>query len=274
MSILEYILISIVILLAAYLVLQRFVVRKIADDIVAQDRSAKLNYNDLAVSYLSLLTRELANELIQRDTEFFRRNFLLLTDEWRRIKETKGLSEKTLEQLSIKYPTYRSFAPYDVHDYVLVGEAAETLSNEELWECYRDAKLYAAILCDDGIGSPDRCHEYLKSLQETQLLNALHEAEDGYWALRVNDIDLYETGEVDTPKYKFTWLPDTMEKRVGVHLKEIDEYGIIGWFYDDKSYVSYYKSAASYDLEERFNDYKFKSFLSSRRDLSSIKKLQ
>lgn len=273
MSITEYALITIVILLLAYLFMQRYVIRAAADAITSKERAAKREYNNLAVSYLHLMCRELANELIQRDAEYFRRNYVQLTEEWRRLQNNHELANKTHEQLSLKYPSYQDFPPFDVHDYVLVGEAAEMHSNEELWQHYRDAKIYAAILCDDGVGSFEKCDEYLKSLDETNLLTALMEAEKEYHALRANGVR-FEDGEIDTARHTFIRLPAGIEKRIGVFIKSTMKYGVVAIFHDDQSYVSYYKSNRSFDKEEILIDVKLQNYLSPRTDLATIRKIE
>lgn len=272
MNITEYALITIVVLLIAYLFMQRYVIRAAADAIASKEKAAKLEYNNLAISYLHLLCRELANELIQRDAEYFRRNYVQLAEEWRHLNSNDELSNKTLEQLSLKYPSYQDFPPFDVHDYVLVGEAAEMHSNEELWQHYRDAKIYAAILCDDGVGSFEKCDEYLKSLDETNLLAALMEAEKEYHALRANGVR-FEDGEIDTLRHKFIRLPAGIENKIGVFIKSKMKYGVVAIFHDDQSYVSYYKSNRSFDKEEILIDVKLQDYLSPRTNLARIKKI-
>lgn len=272
MSVLECLLIITVSLLTIYVWVLRYDLKTRAAASVFKEKADKLNYNNLAVSYLDLLCRELANELIQRDANYFRNNFVQLSQEWKAIQNNKELLTKTLEHLSLKYEMYQDFSPFDVRNYVFVGEGAETCSNEELWERFKDAKLYSTLLCGDGIGSLDILNDYLKSVEETKLLYFLYEAETEYMALRANGVR-FTDGEIDTPRHTFTRLNPTLETRLGVFIKTEMKYGIIAKFYDSTSYASYYKSDKLFETEESLLDTKRINYLRQNTELRSIRKI-
>ena len=146
MTTLEYILIASVVILILYILALKFLVKVAGKQWNYEEQQSDNRYAEVAVFYLNTLSRELGNELVQRDPDFFERNNRLMLHEWSEIEGNNKRLDAMHTQLVTKYPMFRDFDTINCVDYCLVGERLEGEEDEALWSSYKDIKFFAEIL--------------------------------------------------------------------------------------------------------------------------------
>ena len=97
-------------------------------------------------------------------------------------------------------------------------------------------------------------------------------AEETYKNLRRHEISFDEQLCIDSQKYTFYLLNHFAETRVGVYLKTLELYGIIGFFSADEAFTTYYKSNRTFEQDETVLGYLDKDYLRSGKELTSIRR--
>jgi len=130
-----------------------------------------------------------------------------------------------------------------------------------------DWRLYG-----NGLTDKEKEHliDYVKEIEDTELLAHLHRAKEIYDLLRSNGVEaLEDEWKYETIEYKYKTVSHLFEFRVGVYVKELDRYGMWGEFFgDDKRYLSFYAG------DENFTEKEFgplnSSFAFPGKDYSTI----
>lgn len=219
--------------------------------------------HDLA-AYLRVLSREVANELMQRNPDLYYENFGRLLNDWGRLRnQSDEVKSARLKEITDIYITYEHFDEIQMtYPHFLYSEAFEHHDDESLWILFRDMRLFSALMREldefwSNAGQEIARDEhkeiwnYLHKTREAKLLvhlqNAVHVLKD----LERNDAKERETGwAFETSDYCFCRLAPTMELRWGIFVKELDEYGIYGVFHDDKTFESFYVSDERFERED------------------------
>lgn len=275
MTTLEYILTAALVILIIFIFAQNLLLRAAGKQWANDEKNSGNRYYEVAVLYLNILSRELGNELMQRDPDFFKRNKRLMLQEWSQIEGDKKQLDALHTQLARKYPMFQDFDIVECWDYVLVGEALDGRENEELWNVYKEIKFFSEILIekyeiyqtklkDQGL---DYFDEYLKRAAASKLISKLMQAEETYDALLENDVDFSDSDEIETDQYIFYRLTHEYYARLGIHLKDTNQYAIIDTYYDKDISKQYYET------NYRFNELDRKSFPFNEDYFSSRKKL-
>ena len=214
---------------------------------------------------LSVLSREIANEMMQRDSSKYKTNFNLLLQKWADIcDQNPAQKSKHLNEITSIYRSFRDFDELQTTPHVLYAEGFSGRTDEELWELYEGIRLYDALNCDLDeewklSGSSitqnemDDLAEYCIQLDDTKLLAHLHRAREQLHLLE--DFKAQEKeGDwlYETCNYKFRRVYHVAENRWGVYVKSMDRYGMWGYFAEEVSYTSFY--ASDEDFNERWID--------------------
>lgn len=238
--------------------------------------------------FLSVLSREIANELMERDTDKYKKNFERLYYKW---SELKAKDVKTqiahLEIITSKYARFLDFDELGTKAHVLYADAFSLQSDEDLWELYESIRLYDALSCEldddwrhSGTGIIERevthLREYCQKIRDTKLLAHLHKAREQLWLLQSSKAleEDADKGEwfYETKDYKFKRIPHFCESRWGVYVKSLNLYGMWGVFYDEVSYTSFY--AADEKFDEKYLDNLHVRICVDARSYSSIEKME
>ena len=209
------------------------------------------------------LLREIGNELISRDRQFYLDQFKDMFSEWQELKSSgkEELIDRSNE-ICKKFPMYSDFDYLQTWPHVIYPDAFIHETNDELWRIYKAIKFFHAIkleLDDTLIGLPspfnenekNHLKEYFQTLENTEMLANIHQAKDTFNLLRDNEVEYLEGDWIyETRKYKFKRVYHYSENRVGVYIKDIKKYGMWSWFVDDESKV--YRSF--YSTNERFEE--------------------
>ena len=228
------------------------------------DRLKRYQAND-QLEMLHAYARDTANEIILRDEQNFARNFAELCDEWKEI-ETKTLADKeeVLQEIVKEHPSYKDFNLNCSKLYVLAADGFDWESDEGLRKHYRDIRIYISLISElnptwkksPGI-FPDELEEvrkYCNRVTDTKLLAHLHRAKEHYDIFRFSkEWEESDTGEFETAQYLIKPTDSIAGIAYGAYVKEMDMYGKWDTFYDEKTYVTYYKSDASFKLEKPFD---------------------
>jgi hypothetical protein len=215
---------------------------------------------------LSVLAREAANELMQRDYKKYLDNFNRLFLKWGEIqKKEKSAKFAHLTTITSKYSLFSDFDELGTKAHIVYADGFSWKSNDELWDLYEAIRLFDALSCDlyddwRGRGTSitesehDHLKEYCAKLSDTMLLAHLHKARDMYFLLRANGVEEKSDSEwiYETTEYKIRRVYDVAEIRFGVYVKSMDRYGMWGLFADTVSYTSFY--AADADFNEEYLD--------------------
>lgn len=232
---------------------------------------------NLSASYYQALSMQLANELMNRDAQFYFNQYQRLWSKWKSLEKDEKLCKITADEIAHRKPLQEDFNITEVWDYVSVGRALETMTNETIWDAYEDIKLIQAaqdVLNNFG-GNPgfqqdskDHLYPYIKELEDTQFLIKMESAEETYSDLvHLNDVQPDpENSEVDTISYRFTKLSPRYGTRVGVHIKASDEYGVIE--YIDGS-INFSMTDRSYSSEKILRSHELFAYQSTRKEVSS-----
>ena len=98
---------------------------------------------------MSVLSREIANELIERDAEKYKKNFERLYDKWNEIKAKDVKSQRAhSEKITSKYASFLDFDELGTKAHVLYADAFGWKSDEDLWELYESIRIYDALSCE------------------------------------------------------------------------------------------------------------------------------
>jgi len=215
---------------------------------------------------LYALARELANEMMQRDYQKFRKNFERLYLKWKEI-EKSDISNKLAHytMISEKYKYFANFDEVETQSHVLYCDALSWKSDDDLWDLFENIRLFNALNCELDVNwrqvgavitedELNHLRKYCLKLGDTILLAHLHKARDQLSLLEINGKEFEYDGywHCETPDYKFRELRHPVEDRWGVYVKSLDRYGIWGTFYDRPSYVSFY--ASNENFEEKLLD--------------------
>jgi hypothetical protein len=231
----------------------------------------------LSASYYQALSMQLANELMNRDPQFYFNQYQRLWSKWKSLEKDEKLCKITANEIAHRRPLQEDFDIIEVWDHVSVGRALETMTNETIWDAYEDIKLIQAArdVLNNGGGNPgfeqdskDHLYPYIEELEDTQFLIAMEAAEETYSDLvHLNDVQPDpESLEINTTSYRFTNLSPLGGTRVGVHIKASDKYGIIEYI-DDRIHIS--KTDRFYSSVETLRRHELFAYQSTRKEVSS-----
>ena len=215
---------------------------------------------------LAILAREIANELMQRDAESYRKNFERLYEKWQAIEKKNAADKLAHAQIiTSKYATFLDFDELGTKAHVLYADGFSWKSDDDLWGLYESIRLYDALNCNldeewrrNGAGITEKelehLNEYCKKLSDTKLLAHLHKAREQLWFLKNSNVEGDNEGDwlYETIDYKIRPVPHFAESRWGVYVKKLDRYGMWGVFVDEVAYTSFY--AADENFEEDYLD--------------------
>lgn len=213
--------------------------------------------------FLSVLAREVANELIQRDFKNYLDNFNRLFFKWNEIqKKEKSARIAHLTTITSKYSLFSDFDELGTKAHIVYADGFSWKSNDELWDLYEAMRLFDALNCDldedwrgygTSITEAEREHlkEYCEKLSDTMLLAHLHKARDMYYLFKANSVEEKSDSEwiYETTEYRIRRVYDVAEIRFGVYVKIMDRYGMWGLFADTVSYTSFYAADANFNEE-------------------------
>ena len=231
----------------------------------------------LSASYYQALSMQLANELMNRDPQFYFNQYQRLWSKWKSLEKDEKLCKITANEIAHRKPLQEDFDIIEVWDHVSVGRALETMTNETIWDAYEDIKLIQAAwdVLNNGGGNPgfeqdskDHLYPYIEELEDTQFLIAMEAAEETYSDLvHLNDVQPDpESLEINTTSYRFTNLSPLGGTRVGVHIKASDKYGVIEYI-DDRIHIS--KTDRFYSSVETLRRHELFAYQSTRKEVSS-----
>ncbi len=216
---------------------------------------------------LTALAREIANELMQRDSEKYKERFELLYNQWKIIKASDEKSKLDHSgKITAKYRTFLDFDELGTKSHVLYADGFSSQSYDDLWGLYENIRLYDALNCEideewkwysTGIDEKEFKHllKYCKKLSDTKLLAHLHKAREQLDYFESNDEVKKREGEwqYETKDYNYKRIAHFAESRWGVYVKSMDRYGMWGLFVDEKAYTTFY--AADKEFKEESLDY-------------------
>lgn len=232
--------------------------------------------------YLSVLRRELANEIMNRDANKYLQNYKQLLGEKERLDRlSKNEIDDRLKVMNKDYSHYEYFDKIGTRDYVLYDDAFGSESIEDLIKAYNAIVNFTYMteksepywnIRTGGISGEELIHlkEYVSRFRDTILLAHLHHAK--------RDYDIYTSTEPRDPSYEndryvVTPLPArNPAHEYGVFIKCLDQYGIFETFYgdDDKNFNSFYRSDSSFEERRSLDGLGIRSGLTSEKSLRSI----
>jgi len=243
------------------LVMLRLISKSVVEELDRHKRNQAADQFDMLHAYAG----DTANELILRDEKLFSKNFLELCDEWKEI-ETKPLDDKRklVAGIAIEYPFYNDFNLNTTKPHVLAADGFSWESDEDLWKHYKNIRVFMGLNGDadsswkKGFGIfPDELEqvtEYCNSVTDTKILAHLHMAKDYYDLFRLTkDYDESDTGTFENHQYLIKPTHSIAGIACGVYVKEMDIYGKWDTFSDEKYFIKYSKSDATFELEEPLN---------------------
>ena len=235
---------------------------KLTREISDRDR-LQSKAHDLA-AYLRVLSREVANELMQRNPDVYYENFGRLLNEWSRLRgQSDEVKSARLKEITDIYTTFEYFDEIQMtYPHFFYSEAFEYHDDESLWILFRDMRLFSALMREldefwSSVGQEINREEqkeiwnYLHKIRESKLLAHLQDAVCVLRDLQSNNVRARETGwHFETSKYGFLMLPMHIEDRWGIFVKELGEYGIYGVFHGEKTSESFYVSDERFERED------------------------
>jgi hypothetical protein len=217
---------------------------------------------------MSVIAREVCNELMQRDHKEYRRRFENMHRMWSDLK-SEGIRAKTLKlrEITSKYPLFSDFDVLGTSAHVFYADGFSWKSYDELWNLYEAVRLYEAINRDFDViwkmnggsisdAELEHLNSYCSSYENTMLLAHLYKARD--FLNSASEPIKRITGTfgvaeliLETEDYSFYTVPHFLEIQIGVHVKALGLYGIWGLFVEnDVSFTSFYIA------DEKFNNEK------------------
>ena len=198
--------------------------------------------------WLSALAREIANELVRRDSLVYEQKFEGLVIKWNEISK-KSEHEKKAHFLTVcsSYPSFAEFDCIGTFPHVIYADAFDDIDDEDLWEKYEGLRLYDALCSDmdkvwryqsSGISEREltHLHKYRCKIEDTILLEHLYKAREQFYHLIVNVAQSEGEWTYETKDYKFKRVADVVESRWGVYVKAINRYGIWSSFDERTSF--------------------------------------
>jgi hypothetical protein len=235
---------------------------------------------------VAVLAREVANEMMQRDEEKYKKNFERLHYKWKEIeKRDKKTKQAHAETITAKYVSFLDFDELGTQAHVLYADGFGYKSDDDLWELYESIRLYDALSCE--LNEEWRMHgasitekelehlkEYCRKLGDTKLLAHLYNAREQLHDLMNSNVERERDSdwEYETKDYKFKRIADVAESRWGVYVKSMDRYGMWGVFVDEKVYTSFY--AADKDFNEKYIDNLYIRLCLNARDYSRTERME
>lgn len=255
-------------------------------ELSARERETKRNKKADNAKWLSALSREIANELVRRDSLVYEQKFERLVIKWNEIAK-KSEQEKKAHFLTVcsTYPSFAEFDCVNTWSHVIYADAFDMIGDEDLWEKYEGLRLYDALCADmdkdwryysSGINEKElkHLHKYRRKISDTILLEHLYRARDQLGYLRSNGLEQEREGEwlYETKDYKFKRVADVAESRWGVYVKAMDRYGMWGLFVDETAYTSFYAADDKFN-EEVLDNLQIRLCLDAR-ELNRIEKVK
>ena len=270
---------SLCVIIGLLVVLCGLLTGMILQDNKAAERSfrvAAFEKRNLSASYYQALSMQLANELMSRDPRFYLDQYQQLWSKWKSLENDKKLCKITFSEIAHRKPMQQDFNIINAWDYISVGRALETMTNEYIWDAYEDIKLIQATesLLNDSwynsafeLDAKDHLALYIKELEDTHFLIEMQSAELIYSDLvHLNDVKFDpENSEIETTSYRFTKLPPLYGSRVGVHIKSSDEYGIIEF---EDGLISFNKTDRVYSSVETLKSHEYFAYQSTRKEVN------
>lgn len=216
---------------------------------------------------ISILAREVANELMQRNAEGYKERFERLYSKWEEIKAGTAHNKNAhLETITSKYKSFLDFDEIGTKPHVLYADGFAWKGDEDLWELYESIRLYDALSCEldkewrlhgTGITMKELEHlrAYCKKYIDTKLIAHLYKAREQLDLMKKINVEENNDSEwrYETKDYKYKRVADFAESRWGVYVKSMDRYGMWGLFVDKRrAYTSFY--AADKDFNEGYLD--------------------
>ena len=220
---------------------------------------------------ISILSREVANELILRDEVEFSKKFRQLYLNWQGLSKLNEDGKRiSLSGITSKYPFFNDFDLIAAKSHILYADAYSYFEYSELWELYENLRLYDALsseLDEHWVGSTIYKDEskdiksYCKKVSDTILLHHLHKAKNELDIIKFyssEDENSSEEWQYETKNYKFKELPwqNPFEcKRIGIYIKSINRYGLLSSSCpEDVIYTDFYASDKKFKEEVRIDN--------------------
>lgn len=248
---------------------------------VKEHNTKALDKANLASLYYSAVARQLANELISRDPDYYAINFIALRNRWKEIAADEKLCQITHDEIAHRKPQNYHFDLVEAWDYVTPSFALEGYTKEEIWKAYEDLKLitatqsvlhlsgYNAGLDDDSL---KHLKPYLTTLRNTEFVAEMEAAETTYRDIQkcCDDPEL-SASKMDCTRYTFEVLaPRGFGFQIGVYIRRLDAYGIIE-YYDNT--VTYYQSDALFEGQEGVGFYENTLYHARRGELRATRQI-
>jgi hypothetical protein len=191
------------------------------------------------MAFLNTLRREIANYLMWDDPDRFQQLSKVVQVEVSAYAEmtAKGRADR-LKALTSKYPQYSDFDVIGTRVYVLYPDGVSWLGIEGLEGAYRDITNFQALLiasdahwkyfmvADEG----EHLAGYVREVHDTKLQLDIERAVGEYYRAGTQRGDVF-----DTPEYRVQGVEHFAENRLGVHVKETNEFGLYGFFIFDET---------------------------------------
>jgi hypothetical protein len=216
----------------------------------------RTNANDLN-NYLQMCRRVAANRLIRHDPDRYAATFSRAYAAQSEI-EKMDRERRTAEfsSLSSEFPLFTDFDPCSGHEYVLIN------TDFSDYEYHEDKYIKLArfqILLKNQL--PDWRHvELPQPLALEYLPKYIQQIKDGRFKRRLDEIMMcfysYRDGrdefieEYETLSFKISPVRHVVERRLGIHIRDTNEYAL-HWQFDDadRHYQGYYRSNAEFSKE-------------------------
>ena len=231
-----------------------------------EDQIGRISYAraEAEIAYLSVLCRELANELIRRNPD----RFVELTEQIvMEVKETQRPSKEDalvrLNGMAQKYWELNAFDGVGTKNYILYEDGLAGIGDIEIEQHYRDIQIWCALnavsneawrFTDECISTEkrlDEIEEYVSRYKDTLLLYQLKSAKRDYdlhrWTLSQLDEESPLVPELyDNENFEVRFIGDdgpngTIEWAWSVKMLATGDIGCWSVFHgDDKTYVNFY----------------------------------
>ncbi|NVK01427.1 MAG: hypothetical protein HWE12_07785 [Oceanospirillaceae bacterium] len=226
--------------------------------------------------YIDNVIKDIATELIERDSAFYINNLSKLQVQLSSLKvSSQEQNSEALARLSAKYPMFVDFDECrESWPHILRSESFVILSNDELAELFNDIRSFSvlrsqadeswrhnALVSDLEV---ENAVNFARQLEDTVLLRQLKFVEKLYYPViydaEISDDDWLIASQAF--KVKRIWPEGyEMESCFGVYFPDLDVYGSFTIFYHDDRHVSFYRSNSSFseleslDTLSRYGDF-------------------